>query len=279
MKQTPTDADRERAALELWAELTSVTGAVRTRLEQRLDAELGVLPEEAELLVRLGEAPEQRLRMADVSRSLRLSKSGVTRLVDRLADRGLVVRAACPKDRRVVYAGLTDEGRRAAASAAPAVAAGVAEQLAGGLSAEQLDALTASLRATARTRRGRRLTAKRRPSLTPRSPRSTSWRPERNPSSSTPRRSTPGTDIGHVHLKVSDLDRALAFYQGVLGFALTGRLGDQAAFVSAGGYHHHIGLNTWESRGGSPPPRGRPASTTWPSATRRGRRWRARCAR
>ena len=66
----------------------------------------------------------------------------------------------------------------------------------------------------------------------------------------------PGTDIGHVHLKVSDLDRALAFYQGVLGFELTGRLGDQAAFVSAGGYHHHIGLNTWESRGGSPPPRG-----------------------
>jgi catechol 2,3-dioxygenase len=71
-----------------------------------------------------------------------------------------------------------------------------------------------------------------------------------------PPRLDPGTDIGHVHLKVSDLDRALAFYQGVLGFELTGRLGDQAAFVSAGGYHHHIGLNTWESRGGSPPPRG-----------------------
>jgi catechol 2,3-dioxygenase len=65
----------------------------------------------------------------------------------------------------------------------------------------------------------------------------------------------PRTDIGHVHLKVADLDRALGFYQGVLGFELTGRLGDQAAFVSAGGYHHHIGLNTWESRGGSPPPR------------------------
>jgi len=88
-----------------------------------------------------------------------------------------------------------------------------------------------------------------------------------------------GTDIGHVHLKVSDLDRALAFYQGVLGFELTGRLGDQAAFVSAGGYHHHIGLNTWESRGGSPPPRGPPACTTWRSATRRGRRWRVLCAR
>jgi catechol 2,3-dioxygenase len=63
------------------------------------------------------------------------------------------------------------------------------------------------------------------------------------------------TDIGHVHLKVADLDRALAFYRDVLGFEITGRIGDQAAFLSAGGYHHHIGLNTWESRGGSPPPR------------------------
>ena len=63
-------------------------------------------------------------------------------------------------------------------------------------------------------------------------------------------------DIGHVHLKVADLDRALAFYCGVLGFELTQRIGTQAAFVSAGGYHHHLGLNTWESRGGSPPPPG-----------------------
>ncbi len=63
----------------------------------------------------------------------------------------------------------------------------------------------------------------------------------------------PGTRIGHVHLKVADLDRALGFYTGVLGFALTQRYGRQAAFVSAGGYHHHIGLNTWESAGGSPP--------------------------
>ena len=66
----------------------------------------------------------------------------------------------------------------------------------------------------------------------------------------------PGVDIGHVHLKVADLDRALAFYVGVLGFDLTARFGDQAAFVSAGGYHHHIGLNTWESKSGSPPPPG-----------------------
>jgi catechol 2,3-dioxygenase len=66
----------------------------------------------------------------------------------------------------------------------------------------------------------------------------------------------PGVRIGHVHLKVADIDRALAFYCGVLGFELNQRLGPQAAFISAGGYHHHIGLNTWESRGGSPPPEG-----------------------
>lgn len=61
------------------------------------------------------------------------------------------------------------------------------------------------------------------------------------------------TRIGHVHLKVSDLDRAIAFYSGVLGFEITQRYGPQAAFLSAGGYHHHIGLNTWESKGGKPP--------------------------
>ncbi|MDQ3874135.1 MAG: VOC family protein [Actinomycetota bacterium] len=66
----------------------------------------------------------------------------------------------------------------------------------------------------------------------------------------------PGADIGHVHLKVSDLERALEFYCGVLGFEIMQRWGDSAAFVSAGGYHHHVGLNTWESRGGSPPPPG-----------------------
>jgi len=66
----------------------------------------------------------------------------------------------------------------------------------------------------------------------------------------------PRVDIGHVHLKVSDIDRALAFYRDVLGFEVTQRFGDDAAFVSAGGYHHHLGLNTWESRGGEPPPPG-----------------------
>jgi catechol 2,3-dioxygenase len=66
----------------------------------------------------------------------------------------------------------------------------------------------------------------------------------------------PRVRIGHVHLKVSDLERSLEFYCGVLGFELMQRLGGEAAFVSAGGYHHHIGLNTWESLGGSPPPHG-----------------------
>ena len=62
----------------------------------------------------------------------------------------------------------------------------------------------------------------------------------------------PQTRIGHVHLRVTDLDKALAFYQGILGFQLMQRFGDQAAFISAGGYHHHIGLNTWNSLGGPP---------------------------
>lgn len=64
------------------------------------------------------------------------------------------------------------------------------------------------------------------------------------------------TRVGHVHLKVSDLERAIAFYSGVLGFEVTQRYGPRAAFLSAGGYHHHVGLNTWESAGGTPPPPG-----------------------
>ena len=72
----------------------------------------------------------------------------------------------------------------------------------------------------------------------------------------TPRPVASGVRIGHLHLKVADLDRALAFYCGVLGFELTQRYGSEAAFVSAGGYHHHIGLNTWDSKGGVPPPAG-----------------------
>jgi catechol 2,3-dioxygenase len=66
----------------------------------------------------------------------------------------------------------------------------------------------------------------------------------------------PAVRVGHVHLKVADLDRALAFYNGVLGLDIMQRMGNSAAFLSAGGYHHHIGLNTWDSLGGSPPPPG-----------------------
>jgi len=102
--------------------------------------------------------------------------------------------------------------------------------------------------------------------------------------------------LGHVHLKVGDLDRALGFYSGVLGLQIMQRFGDSAAFLSAGGYHHHIGLNTWESLGGSPPPPGPRAYITrhslpLPCGTGRdpsprlggkdssGRRCRSRCQR
>ncbi len=109
----------------------------------------------------------------------------------------------------------------------------------------------------------------------------------------------PQVRIGHVHLKVADLGRALDFYQGVLGFGVTQRVGDSAAFLSAGGYHHHIGLNTWESGGGSSPPPGATglyhlailrygpvppgdpalrACTTWRSCTRPAPPWPTPCA-
>lgn len=80
--------------------------------------------------------------------------------------------------------------------------------------------------------------------------------PEPQPHATSARPIPAGTSIGHVHLKVADIDRALGFYCGVFGFELMQRFGMQAAFISAGGYHHHIGLNTWESRGApAPPPR------------------------
>lgn len=78
--------------------------------------------------------------------------------------------------------------------------------------------------------------------------------PKPHPSSS--RAIAAGASIGHIHLKVAQLERAIAFYRDVLGFEVTDRFGRNAAFLSAGGYHHHIGLNTWESEGGQPPPPG-----------------------
>jgi catechol 2,3-dioxygenase len=80
--------------------------------------------------------------------------------------------------------------------------------------------------------------------------------PKRSEGSIPPYTVEPGVRIGHVHLKVADLERALGFYSGMLGLQVMQRLGDGAAFLSAGGYHHHIALNTWESLGGSPPPEG-----------------------
>ena len=85
------------------------------------------------------------------------------------------------------------------------------------------------------------------------------------------------TRIGHVHLQVTDLDQALGFYCGILGFKVMQRLGDQAAFISAGGYHHHIGLNTWNSLGGPPPAGTARGSTTRPFCMPRGPSWRAPC--
>lgn len=135
----------EQASLEVWDALVRVLAGVRGRLSGPLEAELGLAPEEADLLMRLDAAPERRLRMADVSRGLSLSKSGVTRLVDRLAERDLVERAACPNDRRVVYAGLTEEGRRVVARAAPLVRVAVRERLADRLTEEELAAVLGAL--------------------------------------------------------------------------------------------------------------------------------------
>jgi DNA-binding MarR family transcriptional regulator len=128
----------QRDALDLLSALMRASAAVRGCLARRLEEEVGLLPEEADLLAELDAAPEQRLRMADVSRSLGVSKSGVTRLVDRLEARGLLQRAACPKDRRVTYAGLTEAGREAVGRAMPVLAAAAEEHLAGHLSAVEL---------------------------------------------------------------------------------------------------------------------------------------------
>ncbi len=119
----------EREALELWASLIRVTECVRASVAADLAPEHALALEDVALLMRLSEAPEQRLRMADVSRSLVLSKSGATRLIDRLSDRGLVERAPCANDRRVVYAGLTERGRETLREAAPALRAGLVDHL------------------------------------------------------------------------------------------------------------------------------------------------------
>ena len=142
---TPRDG-REQAVVALWSDLTHAADVVRARLTASLEAGPGLSPEDVELLMLLAAAPERRLRMIDVSESLRLSKSGVTRLIDRLQERGLVLRAACPSDRRVVYAGLTKEGAVAADAAAPVFVAGLVEHLGGRLEEAQLERLRGDLR-------------------------------------------------------------------------------------------------------------------------------------
>jgi DNA-binding MarR family transcriptional regulator len=139
-------SEEQSDALDLLSTLVRAAGAVRSGLAVCLAEATGLLPDEADLLVHLETAPEQRLRMADVSRSLGVSKSGVTRLVDRLEARGLIERAACPKDRRVTYAGLTEAGREAVAEAAPALAAAAQTHLAGHLSAAEAHAVLDGLR-------------------------------------------------------------------------------------------------------------------------------------
>jgi len=139
-------ADHERAVLALWSELGQATDRVRAGLTRALGDGSGLAPDDVELLMLLGAAPERRLRMIDVSEALRLSKSGVTRLIDRLQERGLVLRASCPSDRRVVYAGLTDDGASALDSAAPAFVAGLMEQLGRRLDADAVERLRADLR-------------------------------------------------------------------------------------------------------------------------------------
>lgn len=136
----------ERAALGLWLDLARVAGTVRSRLTAALAAACGLAPEEVALLVQLSEAPERRLRMADVGHILMLSRSGVTRMVDRLVARGLVARRASPSDRRAVYASLTDDGRRVLSEAAPLLRTGVVEHLGRHLSARELGATRGALR-------------------------------------------------------------------------------------------------------------------------------------
>jgi DNA-binding MarR family transcriptional regulator len=138
--------EREQAVVGLWDDLTHATDQVRARLAVLLEAGPGLAPEEVELLMVLDAAPEKRLRMIDVSESLRLSKSGVTRLVDRLQERDLVLRAACPSDRRVVYAGLTEQGSAMLDAAAPVFVSGLMEHLGGRFEETQLERLRGDLR-------------------------------------------------------------------------------------------------------------------------------------
>ena len=138
-------SEREREALDLWAALLRVMNTIHARVTEDLIG-LGITPEEVELLMRLSRAPQERLRMVEISRSLLLSRSGVTRLVDRLEQRGLVERAPCLEDRRVVFTTLTERGRQAFDDADPLLVAAVAEHLGRHLEAPEIAAVRRGLR-------------------------------------------------------------------------------------------------------------------------------------
>ena len=139
-------SSRQQESLDLLAALQRTAAFLRECLARRLEEEVGLLPDEAGLLVGLDAAPEQRLRMADASRSLGVSKSGVTRLADRMEAHGLIERAACPRDRRVTYIGLTADGRDVLARAMPVLAAAAESHLADRLGPAELRALLSGLR-------------------------------------------------------------------------------------------------------------------------------------
>jgi DNA-binding MarR family transcriptional regulator len=122
-----TDAE---VLVAFWVNLVQTTALLHTRLAQKMQAELGLAPDEAQLLMRLAAAPQNRLRMAEVSDLLLVSKSGVTRMIDRLIARGLVERSADSSDRRVVYASITQKGKDLLVSAVPAFVQGLTESVA-----------------------------------------------------------------------------------------------------------------------------------------------------
>ena len=120
----------EQALVGFWVNLAQTASVLRARLAQRLEVELHLAPEEAEMLMRLVAEPDNRLRMAEVSDLLLVGKSSVTRMVDRLIARGLVERASCPSDRRVVYAAITEQGKTLLVQAVPAFVEALTESLA-----------------------------------------------------------------------------------------------------------------------------------------------------
>jgi DNA-binding MarR family transcriptional regulator len=143
-RRVTAEKEREQAAIGLWVDLVQTTAMLRAQLGQALE-QLGVSPEETELLMRLAAAPEERLRMVDASLLLLTSKSGVTRLVDRLEQRGLAERAPCPTDRRVVYSTLTEAGRRLLDEARPVFVRALEDALNEHLTAAELARLRAAL--------------------------------------------------------------------------------------------------------------------------------------